>query len=310
MSASVSTLADFGIHLRHPNRPGQQRAPCPECDRGKKDDALAVKLERDGSATWLCHRCGWKGGTGNGGDRPWSPPAPAVKRQREPEPERYDRLAPWAERIWSQRRPITPSSPAGRYLEGRGCALPPWPEESDLRWHSEMRHPSGYVGPALVALVTNIADGEPISLHRTWLARDGSRKAGPEELGEGGKPRLLLARHRGDGVVRLWPDAEVSYGLVLGEGIETCLAAARAGLQPVWAALSAGNLAAFPVLPGIGSLTVLVDNDDSGAGQDAALELIERYEEAGFDPESDLRVVMSPEPGEDANDLVRRMLGS
>jgi putative DNA primase/helicase len=71
-------------------------------------------------------------------------------------------------------------------------------------------------------------------------------------------------------VIRLWPDDAVETGLVLGEGVETTLAAATriehrgTLLQPAWAAGSAGNISSFPVLSGIEALTILVDNDAAG----------------------------------------------
>ena len=75
------------------------------------------------------------------------------------------------------------------------------------------------------------------------------------------KPRRLIKGHRSRGVIRLWPDTEVTIALAIGEGIETCLAAAHEGLTPVWATISASNLTAFPILPGIERLTVLCDHD-------------------------------------------------
>ncbi|MGH8588723.1 MAG: hypothetical protein ACREXX_05095 [Gammaproteobacteria bacterium] len=63
-----TTLSDAGIELRHPDRLGEQRARCPRCDRGSRDDALAVLVEAS-SATWYCHRCKWTGAIGNGIDK-------------------------------------------------------------------------------------------------------------------------------------------------------------------------------------------------------------------------------------------------
>jgi putative DNA primase/helicase len=153
--------------------------------------------------------------------------------------------------------------------------------------------------------VTDPLNGEAINLLRTWLKPDGSGKAEHLE-----KPRLLLKGHPGDrGVVRLWPDDEVTLGLVVGEGIETCLAAARVGLTPVWATLTAGNLEKFPVLPGLAGLTVLVDHDKPNPktgkrrGIQAALELVSRYAEAGLDPERDIKAILPPTEGEDCADL-------
>jgi putative DNA primase/helicase len=313
MAADIlSRLADHGIRPHRsrlqPGAPGEHRAPCPECARPKKakDDALAVRIGHDGGATWTCHRCGWKGGIG--GERDLSrrrDNSVGAYRNPEPEPEKHETLARWGLRLWEHTRPIVPGTVAAAYLEARGCALPTYTEETHLRWHPKLKHPSGHVGPALVALVTTILDCAPISLHRTWLKADGTGKADLD------KPRLLLAGHRSDGVVRLWPDEDVHLGLVLGEGIETCLAAERAGYTPSWAALSGGTLAAFPVLPGLEGITILADHDEPNpktgkrAGIEAARAVIERYVAAGSDPERDLRVVLPPTEGEDAADLER-----
>ncbi len=87
--------------------------------------------------------------------------------------------------------------------------------------------------------------------------------------------------------MRLWPDEDVTTGLVLGEGIETALAAATiinhrdTRLAPAWASGSAGAMASFPVLAGVETLTLLVDNDESGAGQRAAAECSARWTAAG-----------------------------
>ena len=302
-------LADLGIKLKQPHRIGEHRAPCPWCARGPKDDALAVSVEPDAGATWYCHRCQAAGGIAGAN---WRPAAPRISRARpqarQDAPGRAGRsttIEPWAAAFWTSCRPIDDACAAGRYLARRGCMLPDCdPEESHLRWRLDVRHRTGHVGPAIVAMVTDVATGEPISLHRTWITPDGSGKA------EVDPARLLLKGHRSDGVCRLWPDADVTTGLVLGEGIETCLAAAAAGLTPVWATISAGNLARFQVLPGIEGLTILVDHDRPNpktgrrAGIEAGRTLIERYAAAGFDPDRDFAVIMPPLEGEDAADLM------
>lgn len=298
MSADVrQALAEHGIELKR-CQPGNHRAPCPWCAKGRRDDALAVKVDQDG-ACWHCHRCGEQGGTRNGSARPCKSAGPP-----RPEPERHETLSPWGCTLWENARPIESGTVAATYLEGRGCLLLPFPDETHLRWHPALSDlVSGYTGPALVVLVTDAETGEPINLHRTWLQHNGAGKAPID------KPRRLLKGHPSRGVIRLWPDAEVTMGLVIGEGIETCLAAARAGLTPVWSAISAGNLKSFPVLPGLDGLTVLVDHDKPNpntgirAGHDAALTVIERYAAAGFDPTRDLRIILPPSEGEDAADL-------
>ena len=93
-------------------------------------------------------------------------------------------------------------------------------------------------------------------VHLTFLAADGAGKATVD------KPRLYYGPKAGGGV-KMTGDADVTMGLAIGEGIETTLTALVTG-HPAWALLDAGNLAAFPVLPGIESLTILADHDEAG----------------------------------------------
>lgn len=278
-------LDDIGITPRR-YTVGTHRAPCPRCDRGPRDDALAVTMRAIDDMVWLCHRCGWSGGwraRGPGAERP----VPAA-RETCPTPRRT--LAPEWLRFYQYCREITPDDPAGRYLTGRCCALP----QNDVRWHSECWHPrERQTFPALVALVTDIITAEPISLHMTYLAPNGSGKAPIDQ------PRRYLAGHsKAGGVVRLDPEKELSLGVILGEGIETCLSY-RLEYGPVWAALDASNLGAFPVLPGLEGLTVLVDRDPAGEG--AWAKVSARYRAAGFTDPLDLIRVEAP-IGNDIND--------
>jgi hypothetical protein len=60
-------LAGAGIHLRRLT-PGEHRAPCPACAEAKRrssDTALAVRIDADGSAVWVCFRCRWTGAVGS-----------------------------------------------------------------------------------------------------------------------------------------------------------------------------------------------------------------------------------------------------
>lgn len=158
------------------------------------------------------------------------------------------------------------------YLEARACALPP--ADGDLRFDVAARHPSGHVGPCLVALVTDVLSGIPISLHRTWVNTDGTKA-------DVDPPRMLLGGHRkAGGVIRLWPDEAVAHGLAIAEGIETALSLAHV-FQPVWALIDAGNLAKLSPLPGVEALTIAVDADP--AGERAAESCGERWALANRD---------------------------
>jgi putative DNA primase/helicase len=179
---------------------------------------------------------------------------------------------------------------AGRdYLEARSCVIPP--ADGDLRYSACLRHPSGYAGPGLVALITN-RSGDAISLHRTWIRSDGTKADV--------KPsRLLLGGHRkAGGVIRLWPDEAVTTGLGIAEGIETALSLAQA-YRPVWALIDAGNLAKFQPMPGVECLMIAVDHDD--AGTSAAEECARNWTLAGHE----VRMATPPDGGDDLNDFLR-----
>ena len=103
-----------------------------------------------------------------------------------------------------------------------------------LRFHVGVKHSAGGIWPAMIALVTNGADATPLAIHRTYLALNGSGKA------QISPQKMMLGPCRG-GVVRL---AEPGDVLMVGEGIETCLAAMQATGHAAWAALS--RLASAP----------------------------------------------------------------
>jgi putative DNA primase/helicase len=193
--------------------------------------------------------------------------------------------------LWRNESISLGTGPAADYLIARGCLLPP--EDGHLRFHPMLRHPSGYEGPALVALVTHAVTAEPMTVHRTWICADGSK---PTQLD---RPRLLWPGHaKAGGVIRLWPDEAVTLGLGIAEGIESALALAHCGL-PVWALIDAGNMAVFPHLSGIEALTIAADHDLGGTGQQAA----ERCADAWLAGGSSVRVVVPPEPGSDMADV-------
>lgn len=198
--------------------------------------------------------------------------APAPKPQ--PKPDRAaeadsERKRVQAGAIWRAALPIA-GTPAAEYLFGRTGTLPP-ADCTDIRHMPDLRL-FGFGGSAMIGRISAANDAAVgIGLHLTWLKRDADRWVRTE--------RRYLGRKSG-GVVRIWPDEAVTYSLAIAEGIETALAASRLH-SPVWACLDAGNLAAFPVLNGIESLTIFADNDASGTGQRAAADCAERWMRAG-----------------------------
>jgi Toprim domain len=166
-------------------------------------------------------------------------------------------------------------SPAWSYLFRRRVDLGALPLDTShaLRWHAHCPWESGRHG-CMLALFTDAITGEPKAIHRTAIA------AG-EKI-----DRKALGPVKGC-VIRVWPDECVTQGLVVAEGIETALVAATrivhrgTLLQPAWACGFAGNVKTLPVLSGVDALTVLVDHDASGTGQDAASECARRWTAAG-----------------------------
>lgn len=212
------------------------------------------------------------------------PVAPAEAPLEAPEPSTQD----FARRLWREAVPAdAPGSLVPVYLASRGLVLEP---SAPIRFHPDC--PRGTERwPAMLALMTNPTTGEACGVHRTFLTSDGSGKA----------PGPMAAKMMAGaaGVVRLVPDAEVTMGLGITEGIETGLSVMQSyGWRPVWAATSAGMIRTFPVLPSIEALTLFADAD--GAGMDSAEACAVRWAEAAREVE-----IIAPPAGLDFNDLQR-----
>ncbi|MFT8245543.1 toprim domain-containing protein [Roseomonas sp. BN140053] len=200
-------------------------------------------------------------------------------------PERDSGALAW--RVWSEAQDAL-DTPVQRYLAGRGLSIPPG---APIRFHPACPRGAERL-PAMVALMTQAETGAPCGVHRTFLAADGTGKAP-------GQAKMMLGRA---GVIRLVPDEQVELGLGIAEGIETSLAVMQGfDWRPVWAATSAGAIAAFPVLRGLDALTVFADADDGGVGLKAATACVRRWSAAGFDA----RIVAAP-PEHDFADLLEQ----
>jgi putative DNA primase/helicase len=188
-------------------------------------------------------------------------------------------------------------TPAWTYLDRRGIALDQLPDciGNSLRWHARCPWGCGQHG-CMIALFTDALTGEPRAIHRTAITPAGL-KVGRMSLG----PKAAC-------VIRLWPDDTVEQDLVLGEGIETTLAAATRfchrgkPLQPAWAAGDAGNLENLAVIERVKVLTLLVDNDATGRGQRAAKKCACRWNAA----ECAVIRLIPRQSGNDFNDLIMR----
>jgi putative DNA primase/helicase len=106
----------------------------------------------------------------------------------------------------------------------------------------------------MVALVTRGEDDTPLAIHRTFLAPDGTGKAPVN-------PQKMMFGPCRDGAVRLGLPRSV---LMVGDGIESCLAAMLATGNPAWAALSTSGLRALDLPSDVREVIVLADGDDPG----------------------------------------------
>jgi phage/plasmid primase-like uncharacterized protein len=282
----AAVLAARRHHLRRCG--GELIGPCPVCG-GR--DRFAVNVRKN---IWNCRGCG-KGGdvialvqhlsgcdfataierlTGEDWPAPRITAAPPQHQRAQASPHRTAAL-----RIWHYAGSIF-GTPAQTYLTNtRNIDIAQIPDVDEvLRYHALCPIDAAQL-PCLIALIRNVQTNAPIGIMRTPLSADG-RKAPVRKI-----DRWALGDKAG-GAIKLWEDAAVTTGLVVGEGLETVLAAATriehrgTLLQPAWALIDSGNLQNFPVLSGIEALTILVDNDSTGVGQHAADACTKRWVEA------------------------------
>lgn len=289
-------LARRGHRLR---RAGAERiGPCPVCGG---EDRFSVNTRKQ---VWNCRRCR-RGGdvidlvlfldgrsfndaiatlAGDVTRRQAAPQRDPVKRDVEDDERRMLNLAAEILRAAS---PLNADAIA--YFGRRGIDIDQVPEHGGLRFHRNCPWQSG-TKPCIIGHFTTSTSNEPRGIWRRPITGEKPKTLGP----------------MAGCVIRLWPDEAVEQGLVVGEGVETTLAAATriqhrgTLLQPAWAACSAGNLERFPVLSGIEALTILVDNDSSGAGQKAAAVCAASWSAAGREV-----IRLTPKiSGQDFNDVV------
>ena len=227
----------------------------------------------------------------NAGDTA-KPPDPAAERRRhESEAVHRQQRITLARDMW--RSAIPPSGTVvERYLRSRDIEIPVPPSIRFIGMHTSYgRHgPSGDRRPVMVAAVEHVENGL-VGVSRTFLSIDGSCKATLDP------PRLFTGPVAG-GAVRLAPATE---SLMVGEGVETCLSAMQATAMPAWAALSTSGLARLVLPAEVREVIILADHDPNGVGERAARDAEARWEVEG----RHVSVWMSPNVGQDANDLLR-----
>jgi putative DNA primase/helicase len=178
------------------------------------------------------------------------------------------------------------SAPLHAFHSSRRLSLPEEIAGSVIRYHPALWY-QGRTTPGIVYLFRDIHTDEPRGIHRTFLTADGEKI-----------DRKMFGPVKG-AAIKLDADDEVTYGLTIGEGVETCLAARQLGFRPVWALGSADAIKVFPVLPGIEALTILAETDKTGANERAVAECARRWQAAGREV-----LVVASKTGGDINDAI------
>jgi putative DNA primase/helicase len=245
---------------------GGWMARCPAHD--DREPSLSICYGNDGKVLVCCHAgCGQRrviaalrsrGLWDQNGHRRFTHRAPLAAANEQTDRDNAKRSEA-ALAIW-QSTTLGGGTLVETYLVSRGLYLSP---PKTLRIHAGLKHPSGGIWPAMVALVTRGPDDTPLAIHRTFLAHDGAGKAPVDPQ------KMMLGPCRG-GAVRLGLPRDV---LMVGEGIESCLSAMLATGNPAWAALSTSGLRALDLPGDVREVIVLTDGDDPGeaAARDCAL---------------------------------------
>jgi hypothetical protein len=178
------------------------------------------------------------------------------------------------------------TNPAGtiaeQYLRSRKLILPLELGMTVLRIHPACVWENG-TAPCLIAAFRSIKDDSLTAVHRIRLDQPGHWPSAE---------RKMLGRVTGS-AIKLDP---ASDHLVVGEGLETCLAARQLGLRPVWALGSASGIESLAPIDGIDELIVLGENDN-GRNQTAAETCRDNWKQSRV-------LLMTPQWGKDFNDYL------
>lgn len=277
-----------------------KHGPCPICQAGKDRFRFDNK---DGYGSWICNQCG----SGDGIDlamkitgKPFKVVAALIDemvggiRAQSPALPLNDE---WMRRlkceVINQAQPLAEGDLVAVYLRGRGLVVPPFP--SALQFVARLNDGDGALRPCMVASIRD-QQGRGVSLHRTFLTSDGTRKA------EMASPRKLMPGSLPKGVSVRLADFQEGEPLGIAEGIETALSASALFGMPVWAALDASKLEGWRPPRGCKAITIFGDNDRNYTGQRAAYGLARRLTNEGMQ----VQVEIPKPPGADWNDILKR----
>jgi len=180
-----------------------------------------------------------------------------------------------------------------RYLTSRGLHNATYPKA--LRFAPSLKDGGGGLKPCMLAMVVD-AEGKPVTMHRTFLAEDGSGKATMPS------PRKMMPGALPDGACVRLTDGDIPKHIGIAEGIETAMGATAYFDMPVWACLSTALMKKWTPPEGVEEVTIMADNDLKFGGQAAAYELAHKLAVKGFKVD----VQVPPMPGTDWNNYTKR----
>ena len=225
--------------------------------------------------------------------------APAVPTAEEIEKQknRDKRICKALTSVWRESVSITnpEAEPARLYFARRGLRVKFLRESIDVRFHSCL--PYYHVNdndetillgrfPAIVCRVRN-ADGNPVTIHRTYLTDEGFKADVPSPKKMMPAPSSLPISGCAIRLMDIPFDDKglATKPLALAEGLETSYAVIEAheGRLPVWSTINSTLLGAFQSPNGVTQLIAYGDQDKSGAGEESLLRLKERANEDGIE---------------------------
>jgi hypothetical protein len=147
-------------------------------------------------------------------------------------------------------------------------------------WRDESTGRTIYI-PALVVPFRDVFDDQIVAVHRIRLTLDGNKV----------DRRMLGCVQRA--AIKL---GTVANTLVIGEGLETAMAATELGYKPAWALGSVGAIARFTIIPSVNTLVILAETGE--ASENATKICTRRWHAAG----KRVRIATPDPPHSDLND--------
>ncbi len=206
------------------------------------------------------------------GGRSITVPAPRVQKSQQEVDAENARILKNLGETWRQTVAISEpiAEPARLYLARRGLPTTIYPSvrfHASLPFYEERKFKGSY--PAIVAMVEDV-NGNPVTLHRTYLSPDGNKAPVAEP-----KKSMMYPSNRSmtGAAIRLSKPSPI---LGLAEGIETTLSGMFAMGIPGWATITAELMESVMLPPEVTHVVIWADKDVSGRGEEAAKALIQR----------------------------------